>query len=88
MRHHLSSVKLYEHRGVGLEVLDRHRESKLVEHEELNLQMVELCQRQPTHLFVSKTVSRQSHLPDGTREKNKKERGAREVLTLAYREFV
>lgn len=50
-RHHLAGVKLDQHGGVRLQLFHRNGESEVVEHEELQLQVVQLGQRESTNLF-------------------------------------
>ncbi len=48
--HDLTGIEFYQHRGVALELLDGNGQPKVVEDEELELEMVELGKRQTTNL--------------------------------------
>jgi hypothetical protein len=63
---YFSRIKFDEHRGVSFEVFDGHRETEIVEKEELELEMVELSQGKPADLQTPASVkpsnlSRRAH---------------------------
>jgi hypothetical protein len=51
LRNNLSSVKLDQHRSIRLQLLNRNRETKIVEKQKLQLEVVELSKRKTTNLF-------------------------------------
>lgn len=52
LRNHFARVELDEHGPVCLHFLERNRKAEVVEQEELQLEVVELDQRQTTNLHV------------------------------------
>lgn len=50
LRHDLSSVELYEHRRIGFEIFNGYGETKVVQQEELELEMIQLSKRQTPDL--------------------------------------
>lgn len=51
LSNNFSSVELDEHGSICLEVLDRNGEAEVVQKKELELQVVELCQRKAADLL-------------------------------------
>jgi hypothetical protein len=51
LRNNLSSIKLDQHRSIRLQLLNRNRETKIVEKQKLQLEVVELSKRKTTNLF-------------------------------------
>lgn len=45
LRHHVSCIEFYQHRGIRLQVLDGNGKSEVVEDKKLDFEVVELCQR-------------------------------------------
>lgn len=48
--HYLAGIEFYQHRGIALELLDGNGQSKVVENEELELQVIKFGKWQATNL--------------------------------------
>ena len=83
MRDDLARVKLDEHGGVCLEVLDGDGETEVVEEEELEFEMVQLREGQPANLCANQSANAVPQTRPGSGRPERKRRH-----TLAYLEFV
>lgn len=72
--HEFSGIKFHKHCAVGLQFLYRHGESKVVKQKELELEVIELCQRKTPNLSIQLMMAQEKNVSRGR--------------TLAYREFV
>lgn len=62
--HYLAGIEFYQHRGIALELLDGNGQSKVVENEELELQVIKFGKRQTTNLENVSDLGKADGHPD------------------------